>query len=190
MFLTEAQAAMTAGSRVACATLLKMEFTSSTQYLWDGIGYLQADGHSWLGFGKMGSISGLEQAVRGTAPQAAFRLSGVDPEFINYAANSETEVKGRPVTVFTQFLNADGPHPTSLDSPVALWVGIMDIMKFSATGPRDRAISVTAESAFVDRIRSPYSYYTDVDQKARFHGDRGLEFAAALRAKTVNWLRG
>jgi hypothetical protein len=184
---TRTQAELAQGGQVAVARLVKLEFTSGTKYLWDGKGHLQAGGQTWLGFGELGTMSGLEQAVQGTAPQAQFLLSGVDSDFVRYAAQSEIEVKDRPISVFLQFLSAS---MIALDDPVAIYVGLMDVMGFNANDPSSRSISVSAESIFIDRIRSTYSYYTDTDQKGRSPADRGLEFVATLKNKTVNWLRG
>lgn len=186
-FLSETAAAVAAGARIRAARLLKFEFQSSTQYLWEGVGRLQADGHEWIGFGQLGGMEGLEQARSGDAPMATFWLSGVDPTFVTYAAGSQAEIKNRPVTVYLQFFDE---NLAVLDAPYAFYVGLMDVMRFSADGPRGRKIAVTAETAFVDGASAPYGYLTDVDQKARFPGDRGLEYVASLRAKTVNWLRG
>jgi hypothetical protein len=186
-FFPQTLAALAAGSTVNRAALVQLDFTSGTKYLFEGLGILQTAGQDWLGFGHLVRVTGMEQASRGNAPVATFTLSGVDREFVNYASNSASEVKGRPLTVFAQFL-ADRMQP--LDSPLAVYTGEMDVMRFSAQGPRERSITVTVESLFSDRASAPYSFLTDVDQKARYPGDRGLEFAPTLRNKTVNWLRG
>lgn len=186
-FLTDTQALLAAGSVVNRAVLVKLEFTSATQYLFEGLGQLAAGGTWWTGFGELVKVEGLEQPMRGSAPVATFTLSGVDPNFVSYASNSASEVTGRPISVYIQFLSE---RLKALDNPVAIYTGTMGVMTFSGTGPRERSISVTAESLFSDRASAPYSFLTDVDQKARYPGDRGLEFAGSLRNKTVNWLRG
>lgn len=177
---------LAAGHRVQAATLFEFQFTSGTQRFWDGHGYLTANGHDWLGFGEMGSVSGLEQSRNMGAPQTTFRLSGVDDNLIAIAVNSASEVTGNPCTVYLQFLSA---ALTPLDAPVALWAGTMDTLSFQA-GTKEQTITLSAETLFVDRTRAPYGFYSDTDQRARWPGDRGFEFVASLLFKTVNWLRG
>ena len=177
---------LASGHRVRVATLFLFEFTSGHQRFWDGVGYLPADGHDWLGFGEMCSVSGLEQSRGLGAPQTTFKLSGVDDNLIAIAVNSASEVTGNPCTVYLQFLSAAG---VPLDDPIAIWAGTMDTLTFQA-GVKDQAITLTAETLFVDRVRAPWGLYTDTDQRARWPGDRGFEFVASLLFKTVNWLLG
>lgn len=177
---------LAAGHRVRAATLFEFEFTSATQRFWDGHGYLTANGHDWLGFGEMGSVSGLEQSRNMGAPQTTFKLSGVDDNLIAIAVNSASEVTGNPCTVYLQFLSSAG---VPLDTPVAIWAGTMDTLTFQA-GAKNQSITLTAETLFVDRVRAPWGLYTDTDQRARWPGDRGFEFVASLIFKTVSWLRG
>lgn len=174
-----------AGNRVAAAMLFEFEFQSGTQRYSDGKGRLQIDGEEWLGLGEMLSVSGLEQSVGMSAPQATFTLSGVDAFLLNVAANGSSEATGRPCCVYVQFLKPDG---TPLDNKIALWPGIMDTVALSA-GVGRQTISLTAETLFVDRVRAPWGLQTDTDQQARWPGDRGFEFTPSLIFKTVNWLR-
>jgi len=177
---------LAAGHRVQASTLFEFQFTSGTQRFWDGHGYLTAGGKDWLGFGQMGTVSGLEQSRNMGAPQTTFKLSGVDNNLIAIAVNSASEVTGKPCTVYLQFLSAAG---VPLDDPIAIWAGTMDTLTFQA-GVKEQAITLTAETLFVDRVRAPWGLYTDTDQRARWPGDRGFEFVASLLFKTVNWLRG
>ena len=121
-----------------------------------------------------------------SAPVATFKLSGVDDNLIAIAVNSASEVTGNPCTVYLQFLSSAG---VPLDDPIAIWAGTMDTLTFQA-GVKDQAITLTAETLFVDRVRAPFGLYSDTDQRARWPGDRGFEFVASLIFKTVNWLRG
>lgn len=173
------------GHRVSAAFLFEFNFLSGTQRFWDGVGYLTANGHDWLGFGEMLAVSGLEQGRGMTAPQVTFTLSGVDSNLLAVAVNGASEATGRPCAVYLQFLSAAG---VPLDDPVAVWVGTMDTPSFS-TGVKNQKISMTAETLFVERVRSPHGFMTDTDQRARWPADKGFEFVASLVWKVVNWLR-
>lgn len=184
--LPETVRAIAGGEKVAAATLFQFNFLSRTMRFWDGIGNLTAGGNEWQGAGRLISASGLEQSIDLSAPQATFKLSPVTDELIAFAAASESEVTGRPCSVYVQFLSSE---LTPLDSPVAVWGGIMDVMSFSV-GVRDQMISLSAETLFTGRTRATYGYMTDTDQQARYPGDVGMEFMASLINKTVTWLRG
>lgn len=190
--LTPVQEALARGDTVPVTVLVELEFASSTQRFRDGIGLLTtSDGRTWIGLTSpdtgisLLSMSGLSQAQNAAAPTGTLTLSGVTQEILDIAVSSESEVKDRPMTAYLQFLTDDG---APLGDPVAFYSGLMDVMSFAGSGPRDRTISVTVESLFVNRIRSPFSYYTDRDQQGRFSGDRGMEFTASLISKTVPWL--
>lgn len=184
--LPETVAAKAAGSRVSVARLFEFQFASRTMRFWNGVGYLTAGGERWQGSGKIIAASGLEQSVDLSAPQASFTLTGASPELMGYAADSAAEVTGRPCAVFEQFLT--GPY-RPLDNPIPIWAGVMDVLSFRAS-IRERVITLTAETLFVDRTRAPYGYMTDTDQQVRWPGDRGFEFTPQLLNKTVTWLRG
>lgn len=184
--LPDTVAALAGKDRVSVAHLFEFEFLSQTVRFWDGIGYLNAGGKRWQGSGKLISATGLEQSQNLSAPQATFTLSRATSDLVAFAADSEEEVTGRPVRVFLQFLSR--PYVT-LDEPVALWAGKMDVPSFSI-GLRNFSISITAESLFVERVRAQHGYMTDTDQQTRWPGDKGMEFMALLLNKTTKWLRG
>lgn len=174
-----------AGTAVAVARLVRMDFTSRTVRFWDGVGYLTAGGEEWQGHGGLISISGMEQAEGLGASQATFTLDGTTPELLEAARTSDVEVKNRPIAVFLQFLS---DRYVPLDQPVAVWAGRMDRMSASI-GLKTQSLSLTAESLFVERIRAPWGLQTDSDQQARWPGDLGYSFMPSLRYKSVPWLR-
>ncbi len=184
--LPETVAAKAGHSRVEVATLYEFEFASKTVRFWSGYGKITAGGHEWIGSGKLISATGMAQPAGLTAPAANFTLSGASPELVAFAAQAEAEVTGRRCAVYIQFLSR---AYTPLDSPIPIWVGRMDTLSFRAGG-KQRVISMSAETLFVDRTRAPHGFMTDADQKARWPGDRGMEFMALLINKTITWLRG
>ena len=177
---------LAAGRAVKVTRLFRFEFLSSTQRFWDGLNYLTAGGQQWQGAGKLISVTGLEWAEGLGASQATFTLSGSTSDLVNAAINSETEVNGRPCAVFLQFLS---DRSVALDSPVGVWAGCMDRIVFKGDVNR-QSLSMTAETLFVDRVRSPNGLLTDTDQQARWPGDRGLQKMPELIQKSVDWLRG
>lgn len=178
---------LASGLSVSAGILFQFEFLSQTMRFWDGLRTLTTvDDRTWQGSGSVISVSGLEHRPNMGASPATFTMSGVQNEFIQFAAGNQQEVVGRPCAVFIQFM-AD--ETTPLDNPVAIWSGNMDTLSFRA-GSGDQSITLTAESLFVNRIRAPYGYMTDRDQQTRFPGDTGMTLMPVLINKSVTWLRG
>lgn len=186
MTLSTTVAAAAAGRTVRVALLVEFDFADGVSRLHDGIGPVTTnDGRTFDGVGELGNVEGLEQALSGSAPQATFTLSGVSPAFIARAKDGADLVKGRIVSVMLQFM--DVTTEAVLDTPVVVWTGIMNVMTYTATGPGQRSITVSAESPFSGRRRPAFALYTDRDQNARHPGDRGLEQVASLVNKTIRW---
>ena len=55
MNLPGAIAAMLAGATVRAALLVRFDFASGIDRVWEGVGPLQAGGHTWKGMGGFGS---------------------------------------------------------------------------------------------------------------------------------------
>lgn len=182
-----------AGGRVECAWLVHFAFTSEEVRVWTGYGALRTtDGQRWSGLGTLGSVSGIEQAVNGQAPQATFTLSGIDAQIVRLARDEyEAEVKGRIVSVLIQFFGIDDPEDPGnqrvLDAPYPLWCGRCLAPSFTLGEGGERSVTIEAESLFSLRSRPQYAMYTDADQQHRFPGDKGFEFVGSLVNKTVTW---
>lgn len=183
-YFPDTVAAQLAGQVVNVCVLAHFDFATNPMRVWMGAGDIRAGGQIWKGIGELGSMSGLETPIGGTAPQATFMMSGVSPELVADALNLSDEVKGRDVTVYVQFLDAD---LQTLDNPFAIYAGIMDVMSYTMTGPSTRTIKLTAESLFARRGTPLFGNLSDRDQQRLFPGDRGLDRIAQIPFKTATW---
>lgn len=175
-----------AGRRVAAANLVLFDFVTTPVRLWTGNGTLNAGGQEWSAIGELGSISGLEQAVNGEAPEASFILSGIDANIMRLARHDfEAEAKNRLAKVFVQFFEDGSDIP--LDQPFPIWSGRLHTPLFNIDANGERQITVTAESLFTLRSRPNYAMNTDRDQQKRFDGDLGFQFVPTLKNKVVTW---
>lgn len=184
MALPETIAAIIGGATIRAAILAQFDFASGTERVWSGEGELTAGGYVWKGMGRYGSVDGLSTRTDMSAESLSFVLSGVDPTLVSLAQNSAHEAKGRTCAVYVQFFDVDWSR---LDSPYALRSGIMDQMKYRATGPNKRSISLTAEGLFAFRGAAPFAYYTDRDQEARWSGDTFFKLIPTLLVKQITW---
>lgn len=178
-----------AGRTVRASFLVLFDFVSRPMRVWTGAGKITSGGNDWWGLGSLASISGLEQAVNGEAPETTFVLSGINSEIVSVARDEfEAEAKDRLAKVLLQFHNDHDDQPLELfDAPYSIWAGRMQTARFELQGPSKRVITVNAESLFSLRSRPAFSQYTDADQQARFEGDKGFEFVPGLINKIVPW---
>lgn len=189
----ETIAAALAGSKVECAFLVLFDFTSQPMRLWKGEGMLRTnDGARWAGIGNLGSMSGIEQAVNGEAPEMTFVLSGIDADIMRLAKDEfQAEVKGRLVYVLIQFFGVDDPadpdNQRPLDNPYPVCCGRCLAPTFTFNDSGERSVSLSAESLFSLRSRPAYAMYTDSDQQLRFPGDEGFAFVGSLVNAVVTW---
>jgi hypothetical protein len=177
-------AAALAGREVRYTLLVRFDFTTETKRVFLGFGTLEAGGYQWAGIGELVSVDGLSSRADTAAEPMTFNLSGISADLLAKARESADEVKGNPCSTYLQFFDSDWQ---ALDDPLPLRGGIMDTLRYDATGPDQRALTLSAEGIFASRRSPPFGRYTDRDQNARFPGDRGLEFIPSLINKTVTW---
>lgn len=183
-FFNSTIAALLAGQTVSAALLVKFDFLSGTMRLWQGFGDLVAGAQTWNGIGQLGSISGIESAIGDAAPKITFMLSGVDGGLVFEALSNSKEVKFRPVTIFLQFFDSS---MQAMDSPYAIYLGIMDVMKIKVDGPKTRIIELTSESIFTRRGIPPWGYLSSASQRGLYPGDAGLDMIQQMASVSTGW---
>lgn len=186
-FFPDTIAARLSGRVVRVARLVQLDFADETGRYWEGgTGILATnDGNRWLGAGELGSISGVESALGGTAPQVTLTLSGASSTHIRESIAAETNVKGRDATIFVQFFDEETLAP--LDNPYAVFLGIMDVMTIKTDGPTTWTIELTVESLFTKRAMPPWGYLSDRSQQAKYPGDTGLSEMGHMRFDMPFW---
>lgn len=191
-FFPETIAAKLAGRTIAASLLVHMDFRETPRRFWFGFGDLVTGGHTWQGTGELIQLDGLESPIGTVAPKTTFTLSGIDATLVTLARNASDRVKDRRATIYIQFFDIT-PDDASiepwslLDEPFAASTWLMDQMTYTAQGPAQRGIALTAESLWTNRRRPAFGLFTDRDQNKRFPGDRGLEQVVDLVSKTIRW---
>ncbi|SOC47106.1 hypothetical protein SAMN05892877_12712 [Rhizobium subbaraonis] len=190
MTFSAAVRAQHAGRVVRRGRLVLFDFASGPIGVWNGFGRLETnDGRTWLGFGELGQVSGIAQAINGKAPELRFTVSGVDESFAGKVKGEASEYFDRLVTVFSQYFDEDAQ---CLDNPYAVTWG--KIRGMEATRAADdnggfvRTVSISAEGPFSNKRRAPFGYVTDRDQQNRYPGDNGMRRVAGIDAKEYKWL--
>lgn len=194
-FFTETIRAKLAGRAVGAAALVLFDFSAGERRLWLGFGDIRAGGHVWTGGGGLVSMSSPGRSTSGKSAAVTFTLSGVPmedgadglmAEAYRLASGAKADYVGRDVVVYLQFFDVTGDYPMyPLDSPMAIWAGVMDVLTVNIEGPSVTSISLSCEDENSDRRRPPYGLLTDADQQARYPGDNSCQFRAALRTKQL-----
>lgn len=191
-FFSETVAAHLEKRTVGAALLMLFDVLDEPLRYWNGFSPLVAGGFTWEGSGDLVEVEGLDAPAGAVASQTTAALSGVPAELVALVRNASDRVKGRALKVYLQCLDI---HPTdggqawkALDEPALIWSGVMDQMRYSIDGPTSRRITVSAESIWTGRNRPPYGLLTSADQKARYPGDKGLDFCPSLVNKTIRWI--
>lgn len=171
-----------AGGMARLCWLVFAQFGDGDVRIWPGIGMMTTGGFDWMGANGKIEIPDMTLAAGFIATRIDIRLSGVTREFQTRVEGVKDLVSRRPISIFLQGIGEDWQP---IGSPIAVWAGLMDIMKYS--GKIDTSeIVLSCETPFVTRSTPRASYYTDADQKLRSPGDRGCEFVAALENKNVD----
>lgn len=175
--MTTAAAAALAARVKRPVLLFEVELATGWVRLWSGVGAVQWSGHTWLGTGPLGRLSGMTEVAEVEARGMTAALSGVDPEGL---AMVLAEVKrGRPARTWLGFLDESG---VVIGDPVLLFEGRTDAIEISDE-VEAATISLGIESGHVG-LRNPRIHrLTDQDQQRRHPGDRGLEFVP----RCVEW---
>ena len=137
-------------------------------------------GLTFYGTGAMGEISALEEGGENRSYGFSLSLSGIPGNWLDYLRSQD--VQGRMVRVWLGFV--DAKH-TIIGEPQIIAVGRMDTQDVRAG--KTTSVTVSCESIAVDWERARVSYVTDVDQQAKYPGDRIFEYVAAMENLTLTW---
>jgi hypothetical protein len=140
------------------------------------------DGNTYLGLGKMGAITGIEEGTELQSYGIAMKLSGVEAAHVAAALNEDYQ--GRKVAVWLVLL--DENH-AQIGSPTLLGRWRMDTMSIEMGAVAE--ITLTAHSLLADWERPRIARFNDADQRARFPGDLGFEYVAQMVDKQLVWGR-
>lgn len=140
------------------------------------------DGDSYLGVGRLGSISAIQEGPEMKSYGISMQLSGIPTSYMTEMR--QERFQDRACRIWLGFLDA-GHRP--IGTPAQLFGGRMDVVSFEV-GETITA-TLTAESRLVDWERPRTRRYTDQDQQQAFAGDKGLEFVQATTEMELVWGR-
>lgn len=172
-----------ASTNVRPAIFVAADFVDGTVYVWNGLGSIDWNGHTWTGIGSLGSVSTIEEGANVQARGATLTLSGLDPAILTEVM---TQYKvTAPVTIWLGLFDTDGDL---IPDPVISFSGRMDQPTLTVTGPSG-TLNINCENRLLDMNISVEKRYSDQDQKLDFPDDRGFEWVNAIQSITIFWGR-
>jgi len=179
-----------AAGHVRLLSFAKLEFSSQTLYVHNGIGEYTFDGQTWQGLGDLATISAVEEGTDVSPYSITLTLSLLDATLAEQAL--EENYYMRPVTIYLGVLTEDDefvqePNPANTQNPVALWAGHMDQMAVSVGSDQGDMITMTCESQLSLLQRSRNLMFTNTWQQSRYNGDKFFNLLAFVEGVKVNW---
>lgn len=184
MFFPDAIGAILAGRVVRWPLLVEFQF-DTPKYVWGGFRSMTAGGKTWEPIKGAWSITGLGENRGDESAQLSITLSGaiVTEQIVQMAIAAERSAYVNKL-MRIWVVPLDEMWQPSLDDPFNIATGIMTSLPIAEAMDEDgavqRTITIEAENIFYGRSGIPNSYRTDRDQKARYPGDRGMEFITSL----------
>ena len=184
--MTTAMAAAIGGGYIQPALFVMATFRTGPIYVWTGTGSIAWGGHTWLGVGKLGSVSTIEEGTSVEARGITLGLNGIDTALLTDVL-TEFQLSA-PVAVYLGLFDVSASTPTLIADPVTSWVGRMDQPQIDVSAETAR-ITIACENRLLDMNVGVYRRYTSDDQQLDHPGDLGMEFVNGLQTASINWGR-
>jgi len=176
---TAAQAA-----HVVPYTLVELDYESGPVRVASTPFDISYDGDTYLGVGRLGSISAIQEGPEQKSYGVSMEMSGIPTSF--FTEMSQERFQDRACRVWVGFLDAASHRTTGV--PVQVFGGRMDVIALQLG--QSISVTLTAESRLVDWERAANRRYTDQDQQRAYPGDLGLQFVQATTEMELPWGRG
>ena len=183
--LTSGMQAAIAAAAVVPAYFVTIYYDTATVYFWSGSGTYSFGGNNYVGAGKQGGISTITETKTTTANGVTLSLSGIPSDIV--ATVFTEKYQGRRITILLALF--DPTTNVLIADPTQIFGGRVDTMTVTDSGDT-AAISLTAESRYIDMGRPRIHRYTDQDQQRQYPGDLGLSFVASIQGMVITWGNG
>lgn len=152
--------------------------------VWTGRGNLSWDDKLWLGIGRLGNVSAVEERLGTRANQVVLTLSGVPQEQLAASLADETP---REVTLSVALFTVDGGGVWSVvPDPEVLVAGETDVHEIVEEDP------TATVRVYVDTLMSRLTTlsvlrYTVEDHQRLFPEEEFFEFAESVAEQVLYW---
>ena len=165
---------------VSLGLFVQMQFASSVEHVWTGVGAISWNGQTWTGLGDFGKISAITEDSNLTAQGITLSLAGVRSALL---AEAMSEIKqGLQCQVWLVLVNQAG---VPVDA-IGCYAGMMDQSDIDG-GPEASVINIAVESRLSDLQRAQNHRLTDSDQRMRYPTDDAFKWTAQLLDWSGAW---
>jgi len=171
-------------SHVVPYTLVELDYESGAVRVASTPFDITYDGDTYLGVGRLGSISAIQEGPEQKSYGVSMEMSGIPATY--FAEMSQERFQDRACRIYFGFLDVESHRP--IGTPVQLFGGRMDVVALQLG--QSITVTLTAESRLVDWERAANRRYTDQDQQRAYPGDLGLQFVQATTEMELPWGRG
>ena len=171
------------GLHVQRAWFADVDLPTGRRRLHTGMGPMEIGGHYWEGVsdpfgGQLVGVGSIEEPRFGQAPAIDVVLSGANRTFLKSFWNDRHAVEGSRCDMY--FATFDAETGEAIVPLTKMFPGKLTALRFNFVGIAIRSISLKVVSVF-EGLNFPAtgSMWSPAGQRARFPGDKGLDFMNA-----------
>jgi hypothetical protein len=164
---------------VPMALLVDMMLTSPLRVCTGGW-TLTWNGYTYTAVGGLGSVEPVQENL-GAPAALRFTLSGVPSSMVSLVLAEP--VQGKLVNVYVAIFD---PATYQILDAALEWTGKLDTMTLGEDGGT-AVVTVTAEHAGLDLLRTVTTRYTDADQQRLYTGDLGFQYVTDQADQVLVW---
>ena len=160
--------------------LVRFEFDDATLAFHSGFDTFTFEGVEYVGMGNLGNISSVSENGELNPQKWSATLSGIDTSVVSSVFDAD--VFNRRAICHLAVLDEQGQF---IGEPMRYSKGFVDdrSMNLGATAK----IKANVRDQLADWNRPYIERNTDQDQRARYPGDKGMEFVSSVPNKKIIW---
>lgn len=168
-------------ARQGIGILASLDFSSGFVRVVNRDHSIDFGGNTYLGLGRLGSISGVAEDT-GLRPNSVnLTLSGIDPAMVATALTEDYH--GRQVILYQAWFDESNQLKAT---PETIFRGYMDFMTV-ALGKSSATITLACENEFAGWSRAKVILFADASQKLLYSADTAFDQVPYLKDKIVRW---
>lgn len=151
--------------------------------VWTGVGTLEYGGHSWIGIGWLGRITGMRQMSELEIVDHTYQITHVPPDYEDFV---NAKVRGRKATAYLAFI---GESREVIGEPMVLGRSTLDTTQWSIDEKGVATLSITGQSDLWQLEQPLNIVLSDTEQRKRVPGDSGFSYVTTLTNQKIKWTR-
>lgn len=173
-------AAITEATKKYPAFLVELDWPDGMVRMWSGYGQITWDGNVYVGAGKLGSVSEINETKDGKPNGMSLTLNNIPSDLLAEAVRNDTQ--GRSGKVWIAGMT---PAAVFASDPYLIYDGVIDVCPIQDDGETG-SITINLEKDMYDR-RAHERRNTHEDQQIDWPGDTFFELTASTAITDFVW---